>query len=328
MPSCLRSSMQDLKTTWFERALFFSWYCKIQDCAFCYMSAVSHGKSALRGKASLLAETLICKKLGWRIGFISGGIGAFTWDELEDILKDITTVYGEKVWLNVGPVGGSLLERYVPYVKGVVGSLETVNWDLRKKVCPSKPPEPYFRMFERAHALGLQSAVSIIAGLGETLDDYEHLKEVIQKYHITKVHLYGFLPQKGTAMENHPIPSVEYQAAWISKIRQDFPDVDIQCGIWASRVDYVKQLLEAGATSISKFPVLRKFGSQAAQDVEQQARLAGREFLGSLSKMPDVDWDREIAGLEFDEQLKQDIKDKLERYLENMKKHCALPLLS
>ena len=40
------------------------------------MSTQPENKSAVRSKESLLAELLICKKLGWEIGFVSGGIGS------------------------------------------------------------------------------------------------------------------------------------------------------------------------------------------------------------------------------------------------------------
>jgi len=174
--------------THFERAIFFSWYCGIRDCAFCYMSTQPDSKKAVRSKESLLAELILCKKLGWEIGFISGGVGAFSKARFLDLLKDMHAVAGEKFWLNVGALSKEELEEYLPYAKGVVGSIETVNKELHSKVCPSKPAEPYFEMFNDALELGLETGMTIILGLGESIDDFSELKKIIEKYKISKIH--------------------------------------------------------------------------------------------------------------------------------------------
>ena len=48
--------------------------------------------------------------------------------------------------------------------------------------------------------------------------------------------------------------------------------------------------------------------------------LADKEFVGSLTKMPCVDWDKEVDKLKIDDTLKEKIKVKLEKYLKLMKK--------
>ena len=111
-----------MKQTWFERAIFFSWYCRIRDCAYCYMSTQPDSKKAVRSKESLLDELLLCKKLGLRIGFISGGVGAFSQTRFKDLLKDMHKAAGEKLWLNIGALNEEELKNYLPYAKGVVGN--------------------------------------------------------------------------------------------------------------------------------------------------------------------------------------------------------------
>ncbi len=310
-----------MQTTHFERAIFFSWYCEIRNCAYCYMSTQSENKKAVRSKASLIAELLICKKLGWEIGFISGGINAFTQTKFEDTLKAMHEASKEKFWLNIGALSKQELEKYLPYTKGVVGSIETVNEELHRKICPSKPIEPYLEMFENALELGLQTAITIIIGLGETIEDYPKLAELIKKYKISKIHFYGLNPQKGTIYENKQPPTEKYQAEWIQKTRKDFPEMDIQCGIWADRTDRIATLLKAGANSISKFPVLKKFGAKEAYEIEKQAELAGRKFEGTLTKLPNTDWNKEVDELDFDKTLKEQIKSKLRQYLLQMEKN-------
>src|SRR3989344_5060455 len=231
--------------TCFERAVFFSWGCTIRDCQFCYMSTQPKDKparEARRSNESILAEFILAKKLGWEIGFFSGGIGVMNPDELTFLLKAINEIVGEKIWLNIGPISKILLEKYKQYVKGIVGSIETINPELHKKVCPSKPIEPYEKMFANAKELGLLIGMTIILGLGETREDITLLKEFIRKHGIEKIHMYSLIPQVGTPYENAPVPAVEEQAWWISNLRIEFPKLDIQCGIWEDRVNRISLL--------------------------------------------------------------------------------------
>src|SRR3989338_5455788 len=161
-------------TTLFERAIFFSWGCTIGDCTFCYMStqpADKPPKETKRSAESILAEFILAKKFGWDIGFFTGGIGVFTPGEMESLLRNIIHITQEKIWLSLGPLSKPLLQRYLPYAKGIVGSTETINPILHAKVCPSKPLKPYEMMFEAASELGLKKAMTFIVGMKKTKED-------------------------------------------------------------------------------------------------------------------------------------------------------------
>ncbi len=305
----------------FERAVFFSWGCTIGDCTFCYMSTQPLDKVAKetkRSNASILAEFLLAKHLGWDIGFFTGGIGVLKPDELEFLLRIIYQITGEKIWLSVGPLPKTLLEKYLPYIRGVVGSTETINPVLHKKVCPSKPLKPYEVMFENAKKLDLDRAMTFIVGMGETRKDFKLLKNFITKYDISKIHVYGLIPQRGTPFENSSIPTKEEQAWWIANLRIAFSKLDIQCGIWEDRIERISYLLDAGSNSISKFKALKLFGTSIARQIEEQATLADRKFVGTLSKMPEIDWNQKINSLEISKDLKRDIRKKLDLYLQKM----------
>jgi biotin synthase-like enzyme len=311
--------------TCFERAVFFSWYCGIADCKYCYMSTqpkdvIEKRKLARRSTESILAEFMICKKLGWDIGFFSGGNKAFSYDEFKELLRLITIVTEEKIWVNIGPLGKKEIEDFLPYIKGVVGSVETINQEIHEKVCPSKPIAPIEKMFKETDSLGLDKAITIILGLGETLDDFPSLIDFITKHSISKIHFYGLNPHKGTMFEDASPPPAEYQAEWIAKTRNRFPKIDIQCGIWADRVDRVELLLKAGANSISKFPAIRRFGSDESVMIEKSAEKAGRKFIGSLTELPVIDPSEEVSNLPIDSDLKEKIVHKMQSYLKSMKK--------
>ena len=312
-------------STNFERALFFSWYCEIRDCKFCYMSTQPKNQEfkqkGRRTTESLLAETLIVKHLGWDFGFLSGGKGAYTSDGFLELVKMIYIVLGEKIWVNVGSLTKEEIIKLQPYVKGVVGSIECVNDKIHDFVCPSKPIQPYLDMFQETTKLGIDNAITIILGLGETEDDFEALKDMILKNNITKIHFYGLNPHKDTVFEGFKPPTKHYQAWWIAKTRITFPKIDIQMGIWEDRVDRIAYLLNAGANSISKYPALKVFGQESAYEIENQARIAGRKMKGSLTKLPNIDWDKEIDKLDLLDDLKPKIKVKLDSYLKNIMKN-------
>jgi len=317
-------------TTCFERAIFFSWGCTIGDCTFCYMSTQPADKpprETKRSVESILAEFIIAKHLGWEIGFFTGGIGVLKPDELEFLLKAAVEITGEKIWLSVGPVPKPLLLRYLPYIKGVVGSTETINPKLHKIVCPSKPLAPYEKMFEVARELNLPRAMTFIVGMGETPDDFVLLQEFIIKYKISKIHIYGLIPTKGTMFEHTLPPTAEEQAWWIAQLRIAFPQLDIQGGIWEDRAEYLPLLLKAGANSISKFQAIKLFGSAQAKEIEVQVAKAGRQFQGTLTSLPLVDWMNKADTLSFDKELKEKIASKLIEYVRKIQSKILQPVI-
>ena len=306
----------------FERSIFFSWYCSIRDCAFCYMSTQPKDKTrmARRTFESLYVETFLSRVLGWQFGFLSGGTGVYTPAEIKGLIKNVSGILGKRIWLNIGVISETLLKDISPFIEGVTGSVETVDRELHPKVCPSKPLEPIEKMYGHAAALGLQNAMTFIIGLGEKPSVIRELEEFISKHHIVKIHLYGLNPQAGTAYESTTPPSKYLQAWYIANIRLAFPDLDIEAGVWEDRISYIPLLLHAGATSLSKFPATRLFGKKQSFDFEDAVRSAGREFLGTLTKMPapGFDWVAQIAKLDADEDVKELIRKKLFDYVDVM----------
>ena len=112
------------------------------------------------GKSSVAKA--LCKKLGWDIGFFTGGVGVFDKEEMEFMLRIIYSCINEKIWLNIGALSEEMLIKYKPYIKGVVGSIETINPEVHSRVCPSKPIAPYEKMFSVSNKMGLQNAMTII----------------------------------------------------------------------------------------------------------------------------------------------------------------------
>ncbi|MBN2567008.1 hypothetical protein JXB02_02905 [Candidatus Woesearchaeota archaeon] len=314
-------------TTRFERALFYGWYCSIGDCGFCYMS-LPHNRTrpgARRSVHSLVAETVLCRELGWNLGFLSGGHDAHTLIDFRRLVRAVSEAYGEKVWINAGPLMAGDLRPLLPYLKGIVASIETANPGIHERVCPSKPMGPFEESLKAATGFGLARAMTIILGLGETTDDYPLLKEFITKHGISKIHFYGLNPHPGTVFEDAKPPSAAYHSWWIAKTRIDFPGIDIQAGIWEDRAGNVAELLRAGANSISKFPAIRRFGGVAAREIERQAAAAGRRFEGTLTALPEVDWQARVDALALPEEDRALVSAKLRAYLQRMRSGSPRP---
>ena len=323
-----------MKTTWFERAIFLSWYCATPDCTFCYMSTfkgkIKNPAMAKRSLASVCAEAFLAKKVGWKIEFITAGTKALSNAEMEKTLKCIYEITGEKHLLNFGALTDQQIQQFLPYIKGYCGTVECINVEKRKEICPTKPIEPILETLKKSEHYDLKKAITIIIGIGETEDDIPTLIEFIEEHKIDKLILYALNPVHGTAFSQGP--SKEYYLKWLTEIRKSFPHLYIVAGPWISRVDIIHDLLEAGATSITKFPAIKYFNSDAAKKIEEECKIIGYKLQGSMTSIPDFSLD-EIDEFSFSEELKAQIKKKIQSYLLRMQapsgkiwKEATIPL--
>ncbi|MEK6846113.1 MAG: radical SAM protein [Nanoarchaeota archaeon] len=308
---------------WYGRCIFLSWYCDVGTCKFCFRSTVKHkiqfAKSARRTIGSVLVEALLCKKLGWRIEFLTGGYRIFPTEELVEIAKLVGKAYGEKIWLNLGAIKKEDLEKFRPYVKGIVSSIETIEPKLHQQICPDKPIKPYEEMY--AYADEFKRSMTIVIGLGEKKEDFELLAQFIEKHRLERITFYALKPVKGTIFENSNGPATEDYLWWIAQTRIRFPGLEIIAGTTARRYEEVGMLLQAGANAFTKFPATKLFGTKAAHQIEEDVRRVGRKLSGSLTILPAVDWNKEIESLELEKELESEVKEKMKIYLARMQKN-------
>jgi len=311
-----------MKNVYFERAIFLSWYCSKGDCKFCYMSTqknrIKNPKLARRTKESILAEVLLCKKLGWNIEFLSGGYESYDFEELVGLIKTIKQVYGKKVWLNIGVLNEKELIKLKPYIEGVCGAVECVNKKIHDYMCPSKPVKEIEKMFKICNKLKIKKAMTLILGLGEKLSDFPALKKFISKNKVDKIIFYRLKPEKNTEFEKIKPITKEYYSEWVKFTRENFTKLIINVGSWIGHFDEIKLLIKNGANNVTKFPVIKMFGSKYAQQIEQECNKYSK-FLGTLTKLPNIKWSKEVDKMKIDEELKKRTKIKLKEYLEQMK---------
>ena len=311
------------KKTWFGRCIFLSWYCDIATCKFCFRATIKHkikhANTAKRSLASILTDTIIAKTLSWRIEFLTGGYRIFSFEEMLDIIKKVYLIYGKKVWINLGILDKKQLLKLRPYVEGICASIETTEPKLHNKICPDKPIKPYEDMLEIAGKFGFKKSITIVIGLEEKKEDINLLFDFIEKHKLKRITFYALKPVKGSPYTKSP--KENYYTWWIAKTRIRFPKLEIMAGLTPKRPDYTKKILLAGANAITKFPVIKKFNTEETKLIERQIKEAGRELFGSLTKLPKIDFDKEVNKLGFNEDLKKQITIKLNQYLERMSKN-------
>ncbi len=310
--------------TIFERAIFFSWFCGLGDCKYCYMSTqtkkIKDPEKARRSMASLIAEAILCKKFKWDISFLAGGYRAYELKGFYNLAKNISKAIQDKLWLNIGALSKEELIKYQDISKGVCAAIEVINPKIRKKVCPSKPYKQMTEMLRNADDLGYEKAITIILGLGETFEDFYLLEEFVKDYKINKISFYALNPQKGTIYEEQSSPSSIYQARWIAQTRISFPKIKILAGIWSYRVNVLGLQLLAGANYFSKFPAIKLFNSKESIMIEEECKSAGRILKSQLNGKININISQEVKKLDISQTLKKEVKNKLEGYIKKMKK--------
>ncbi len=312
-------------TAYFERSIFINWTCSIADCKYCFLSTKpKHDPrkkpTAIRSQASILAEVLICKAMGWRVGYITGGLRVESTDYLIDLIRKINFITEEKIMMNFGPYAKSEIIKFKPHILGMGSAIESFEQELHNFICPSKPLRSLMKFLENLQEEGMQKLITIILGIGERKEDVEIVIEKIKKYNIEKVQLCFLKAQEGTVFDEVPPPNPEYMAWWVAKIRIACPTVQIKVALVQERMQDVELYLRAGANGFSRFMVFLDFNSRYARELEEGCQRAGRPLEGRFTELSEVDVQKLVEGLPFDEVLKKKILPKAQQYFRKLER--------
>ena len=315
--------------SWFGRCIFLSWYCEKGTCTFCFRSVtkkkIQDPSKARRSLASVIAEAMLIKGLGWRIEFLTGGYGILDDEEIKRIIKLVSQVLEEPIWINLGEMGIDLLEEFRPFVQGLYSSIETLEPKLHKEVCPDKPVEPYVDMIKKAEKIGYKNAITIIIGLGENKEDFPLLEKFLAENNIKRITIYALRPVANTPFENGP--KSQDVAWWIAKTRIAFPKIEIIVGTAIYRVPEISLFLESGANAITKLPATKMFNTIDAIKVENEFTKAKRTFTGMFNSKDiykEADWEAMLNRIDVTEEERAKIKETLYRYLDSMHKRTLV----
>ena len=296
-----------------ERAVFLSWWCDKGDCALCYMSTqknkIKDPKKARRNIYNIYAEAEMCRRLDWNIEFLSGGYESFTTQEIKEIATTIKDITDDGVWLNTGITDE--LEEFGSEIKGITGAVEVANPDIHKRVCPSKKLEDISNMMDVAGDLGFKKAITIILGLGETLEDVNYLIDYIKEHKIDRVIFYSLNPHKETIYANSSQPASLYYAQVVSQVRLAFPEIEIICGTWIDNLANIGILILSGANGITKFPLFKMFGTKYGKRVEEEVKWAGRELKGTFTDKSQLGPEKSEVSPDLDKFIKRYVKESL-----------------
>lgn len=296
-----------------ERAIFLSWWCDKGDCKFCYMSTqknkIKDPSKARRNINNIYAEAEMCRRLDWNIEFLSGGYESFTTQEIKDIATNIKNITGEGVWLNTGITDE--LGEYGSEIKGITGAVEVANPTLHNDICPSKKLDDISNMLDTAGDYGFKKAITVILGLGETLDDVQYLIDYIKDHKINRVIFYSLNPHKETAYADSSQPASLYYAQVVAQIRLEFPEIEIICGTWIDNLANIGILILSGANGITKFPLFKMFGTKYGKRVEEEVKWAGRELKGTFTDKNQLGEQKSEVNPELDKFIKRYVKESL-----------------
>ena len=296
-----------------ERAIFLSWWCDKGDCAFCYMSTqknkIKDPTKARRNTSNIYAEAEMCKRLDWNIEFLSGGYESFTIPEIKTIASTIKDITGDGVWLNTGITDE--LEEFGSEITGITGAVEVANPIIHEKVCPSKKLEDISSMLDTANDLGFKKAITIILGLGETLDDVDYIIDYIKDHKVDRVIFYSLNPHKETVYANSSQPASLYYAQVVAQVRLAFPDIEIICGTWIDNLANIGILILSGANGITKFPLFKMFATKYGKRVEEEVKWAGRELKGTFTDKDKLGPEKSEISPDLDKFIKRYVKESL-----------------
>jgi biotin synthase-like enzyme len=138
-------------------------------------------------------------------------------------------------------------------------------------------------MLDKSGDLGFKKAITIILGLGESIEDINYLIEYIKQHKIDRVIFYSLNPHKETIYQNSSSPSSLYYAWVVSTIRINFPKIEIICGTWIDNLANIGILVQSGANGITKFPLFKMFGTKYGKRVEEEIKWTGRQLKGTFT---------------------------------------------
>ncbi|MDR3223598.1 MAG: radical SAM protein [Methanobrevibacter sp.] len=300
-------------TVTLERAILISWWCEKGDCSFCYMATekkrINDPKKAKRKVYGILAEVELCTRLGWNIEFLSAGYNSFSTEEIKNISKKIYEITKKGTWLNVGI--SNELKEYGEEIIGITGSVEVANLELHTSICPSKPLEDISNMLNVAKDLGFKKAITIILGLGESLEDINYLIKYIKEHDIDRIIFYSLNPHKGTKFGESSPPSSLYYSWVVSTIRINFPKIEIICGTWIDNLANIGILILSGANGITKFPLFKMFGTKYGKRTEEEIKWTGKELQGTFTDKSKLGKEKSEYDPNYDKYIKRYIKESL-----------------
>ncbi len=181
------------------------------------------------------------------------------YSSMTDYLVAMCTLVLEETSMLPHVNAGTLSEEEVAKLRPVTASmgmmLESTSYRLLKKgqahhACPDKVPARRIETIERAGQQGIPFTTGILIGIGETweerVDSLRVINQLHRRYgHIQEVIVQNFVAKPGTAMANHPEPSISDLMRTLAVARLEL-DADISLQAPPNLSGDYRVLLDAG----------------------------------------------------------------------------------
>lgn len=299
-------SSQFKQEAWFERSIPLSWQSML-NCTLCHFSPkkseVTLLRSSRRSLSSIAAEAYLAKELGWKAQIAIGYLPIKT-KELSEITSKVSEIMGSKIWLETLPLSRNDFHELSSSIEGISVPLETINKGFRRRFYQHLSLKDCLVTLDEA--AGLKKGITIILGMGESLQDMEELHRIMTMTKLDRITFVPLLPHKNTQFRKGP--SSFYITRWIAETRIAFPKMEIIAGTWSGRVAEIGLFMKAGVNAITKFQALRNFNNEDAKSIEQEIGTAGRTFVSTLTNLKELERLKKVT-------MDEETKNKLGKYI-------------
>jgi len=262
--------------------------------------------------------------MNWKVGYITGGLKVESIDTIKNLLQNLEKVLGYKIMMNFGPYTNSEINEFKPYVSGMGSAIESFDEELHNFICPSKSLKSLTKFLENLQKNNLKSLITIILGMGETIDHIDTTIQKIKKYNISTVQLCFLKSQENTIFNDVPPPNMDYMAYWIARLRIAVPNLIIKVALVQERLKDFSILLTAGINGFSRFMIFKDFNSNNSFELINQCKIGNRKLIGNFITLPKFNIENEVNKLNLESKLKENIKIKLKQYLKQLEKNSKL----
>jgi len=262
--------------------VYFSTWCQ-NDCIFCqYRKSNPLARRYRKGKreileiAGRLAESgvhLIDMTMGEDPFFYPDGQGT---DGLVDLVTAVKAQTGLPLMVSPGVIPRETLRDF--YAAGVdwyACYQETHNRKLFRRLRPDQDYDERLARKIEARQMGLLIEEGILTGAGDATDDIVTSIGVMKSLGAHQIRVMTFVPQKGTPLQNVPVPFPRRELVIIAVMRLLFPDRLIPASLDVGGIGGLQDRLLAGANVVTSLipPHTGLVGvSQSALDIEEGYR--------------------------------------------------------
>ncbi len=239
--------------------LYISTYCR-NNCHFCNFRKSNALSPRYRKEQAQIVEAAVrLAETGVNLIDLTTGEDPFFFKSegedahrLSDLVSAVKEATDLPVMISPGAVPGNIIGRaaragadwYACYQ-------ETHSPELYDRLRPGQDFEERMGKKRTAAGLGMLIEEGLLCGIGETHADLARSFSAMDALDADQVRVMGFVPQKGTPMENHPPAEPNRELNVMAALRLAFPDRLIPASLDVDGLSGLEARLDAGANVVT-----------------------------------------------------------------------------